>query len=374
MNYRTLGHTGVKVSPLCLGAMMFGAWGNPDHEDSIRIIHRALDAGINFIDTADVYSRGESEEIVGKALAGGRRDNVVLATKVHGKMGDDPNEFGNSRRWIVKEVENSLRRMGTDWIDLYQIHRPEADTDIDETLGALSDLVRAGKVRYIGSSTFPASQIVEAQWVAERRGRERFISEQPPYSILTRGIENDVLPTCQRHRMGVIPWSPLGGGWLSGRYRKDAELPESRRAQMIPSRYDMSEPGNQRKLDAADALAKLADEIGISLIEMALAWVIRHPAVTAAIIGPRTMEQLESQLGATEVVLSDEVLDRIDEIVPPGMNLNHGDAGWSNPESQPPPTPAPAVSHSRHRRPRRRLRPPRDSCCQHCDDGALSSC
>jgi aryl-alcohol dehydrogenase-like predicted oxidoreductase len=335
MEYRTLGRTGVKVSPLCLGAMMFGGWGNPDHDDSIKIIHRALDAGINFIDTADVYSRGESEEIVGKALAGGRRENVVLATKVHGTMGDDPNEFGNSRRWIVKEVENSLRRLKTDWIDLYQIHRPEADTDIDETLGALSDLVHAGKVRYIGSSTFPANQIVEAQWVAERRGRERFICEQPPYSILVRDIEKDVLPTCQRYGMGVIPWSPLAGGWLSGRWRLGADDLTSRRSAMIPARYDLSLPGNQRKLEAADALAKLAEDTGITLIELALAFVIRHPAVTAAIIGPRTLEHLESQLSAADVTLSDEVLDRIDEIVPPGVNVNPGDAGWSNPALEP---------------------------------------
>jgi aryl-alcohol dehydrogenase-like predicted oxidoreductase len=331
MELRSLGTTGVKVSPLCLGAMMFGGWGNTDHDDSVRIIHRALDAGINFIDTADVYSRGESEQIVGKALSGGRRDNVILATKVHGRMGDDPNEFGNSRRWIVREVENSLTRLGTDWIDLYQIHRPELDTDIDETLGALTDLIRAGKVRYIGSSTFPASHIVEAQWVAQRRGRERFVCEQPPYSILIRAIEQDVLPTCQRYGMGVIPWSPLAGGWLSGRYRRDADLPESRRAQMLPSRYDMSLPGNQRKLDAADALARLADEAGITLIEMALAFVIRHPAVTAAIIGPRTMEHLESQLSAADVQLPDEVLDKIDEIVPPGSNVNPADTGWDNP-------------------------------------------
>jgi aryl-alcohol dehydrogenase-like predicted oxidoreductase len=335
MEYRTLGTTGVKVSPLCLGAMMFGAWGNTDHDDSIRIIHRALDAGINFVDTADVYSRGESEEIVGKALAGGRRDNVVLATKVHGTMGDDPNEFGNTRRWIVREVENSLRRLKTDWIDLYQIHRPEADTDIDETLGALSDLVHAGKVCYVGSSTFPASQIVEAQWVAERRGRERFVCEQPPYSILVREVENDVLPTCRRYGMGVIPWSPLAGGWLTGRYRLGEEVPQSRRAQMIPGRYDMSLPGNQRKLEAADALAKVAEENGLTLIELALAFVIRHRAVTAAIIGPRTMEHLESQLPAADVELSDEVLDRIDEIVPPGENLNPGDGGWQNPELAP---------------------------------------
>jgi aryl-alcohol dehydrogenase-like predicted oxidoreductase len=335
MELRTLGSTGVRVSPLCLGAMMFGDWGNHDHDESIRIIHHALDAGINFIDTADVYSRGESEEIVGKALAGGRRDNVVLATKVHGTMGDDPNQFGNSRRWIVREVENSLRRLGTDWIDLYQIHRPEQDTDIDETLGALSDLVRAGKVRYIGSSTFPASQIVEAQWVAQRRGRERFVCEQPPYSMLVRGIENDVLPTCRRYGMGVIPWSPLAGGWLTGRYRLGQDVPETHRAQRIPSRYDMSLPGNQRKLEAADALARVAEEAGISMIEMALAFVIRHPAVTAAIIGPRTMEQLESQLGAADVELSDDVLNRIDEIVPPGVNLNPADAGWSNPALEP---------------------------------------
>jgi aryl-alcohol dehydrogenase-like predicted oxidoreductase len=333
IEYRKLGATGVSVSPLCLGAMMFGAWGNTDHDDSIRIIHRALDAGINFIDTADVYSRGESEEIVGKALAGGRRDQVVLATKVHGKMHDeDPNQFGNSRRWIIEEVENSLRRLKTDHIDLYQIHRPELDTDIDETLGALSDLVHAGKVRYIGSSTFPAHQIVEAQWVAEKRGRERFLCEQPPYSMLIRRIEADVLPVCERYGIGVIPWSPLAGGWLSGKYRKGGTSPgESRRAQMLPQRYDMSLPGNQAKLEAADALGALADESGISLIEMALAFVTTHPAVTAAIIGPRTSEQLESQLPALERTLSADVLDRIDEIVPPGTTVNVNDTGWDPP-------------------------------------------
>jgi aryl-alcohol dehydrogenase-like predicted oxidoreductase len=335
MNHRTLGRTGMKVTPLCLGAMMFGEWGNPDHDESVRIIHRALDAGINFIDTADVYSRGESEEIVAKALAGGKRDNVVLATKVHGTMGDDPNEFGNSRRWIAREVDNSLRRLKTDWIDLYQIHRPEADTDIDETLGALTDLVRAGKVRAIGSSTFPASQIVEAQWVAVRRGRERFVCEQPPYSMLVRGIEADVLPTCGRYGMGVIPWSPLAGGWLSGRWRKGQEPPKSSRAERLPQRFDLSIPGNQAKLEAAEALAQLAEEAGMTLIEMALAFVINHPVVTAAIIGPRTMEQLESQLTAADVTLSADVLDRIDEIVPPGTNLNPGDGGWSNPALAP---------------------------------------
>jgi aryl-alcohol dehydrogenase-like predicted oxidoreductase len=335
MQYRTLGRTGVKVSPLCLGAMMFGAWGNADHDDSISIIHRALDAGVNFVDTADVYSRGESEEIVGKALAGGRRDNVVLATKVHGRMGDDPNEFGNTRRWIIREVENSLRRLKTDWIDLYQIHRPEQDTDVEETLGALSDLVHAGKVRYIGSSTFPASQIVEAQWAARRRSLERFVCEQPPYSMLIRAVEADILPTCQRHGMGVIPWSPLAGGWLSGKWRLGSEDLSSRRSAMLPARYDLSLPGNQRKLEAADALGKLADEAGLTLIQMALAFVIRHPAVTAAIIGPRTMEHLESQLPAADHELSDDVLDRIDEIVAPGTNVNPADTGWENPALAP---------------------------------------
>ena len=330
--HRELGSTGVKVSPLCLGAMMFGAWGNTDHDESIAIIHRALDAGINFIDTADVYSRGESEEIVGKALAGGRRDSVVLATKVHGTMGDDPNQFGNSRRWIIQEVESSLRRLGTDWIDLYQIHRPEPDTDIDETLGALSDLVTAGKVRYIGSSTFPAGQIVEAQWAAERRGRERFVCEQPPYSLLIRGVEAEVLPVCEKYGMGVIPWSPLAGGWLSGKYTSGSESPDSsRRAQMLPSRYDMTIPGNQHKLEAAQQLGKLAEDAGITLIEMALAFVMRHPAVTAPIIGPRTMEQLESQLPALETTLSGDLLDRIDEVVPPGTNVNPNDRGWDPP-------------------------------------------
>ena len=331
MEHRSLGATGVQVSPLCLGAMMFGAWGNTDHDDSVRIIHRALDAGINFIDTADVYSRGESEEIVGKALAG-RRDSVVLATKVHGRMGDDVGEFGNTRRWIIAEVENSLRRLKTDHIDLYQIHRPEIDTDIEETLGALSDLVRAGKVRYIGSSTFPAHQIVQAQWASERRSLERFRCEQPPYSLLNRGIEADVLPVCMQYGIGVIPWSPLAGGWLSGRYSRGGESPEaSRRKQMLPERYDMSDPANQRKLAAAQALGDLAEQAGISLIELALGFVVNHPAVTAAIIGPRTMEQLESQLPALQGALTAEVLDRIDEIVAPGVNVRPEDRGWDPP-------------------------------------------
>jgi len=330
MEYRELGRTGVQVSPLCLGAMMFGAWGNPDHEDGIRTIHRALDAGINFIDTADVYARGESEAIVGKALQG-RRDSVVLATKVHGTMHDtDPNMKGNSRRWIMQEVEHSLRRLQTDWIDLYQIHRWDPETGHDETLGALTDLQRAGKIRYFGSSTFPASQIVEAQWTAERRGHGRYVCEQPPYSILVRGVETDVLPTCERYGMGVIRWSPLAGGWLSGKWRKGAE-PTSHRADRIPARYDLSLRENQEKLERAEALAQLAEQAGLSLIHLAIAFVIRHPAVTAAIIGPRTLDQLEGQLGAADVHLSDDILDAIDEIVPPGTNLNAADAGWRPP-------------------------------------------
>jgi aryl-alcohol dehydrogenase-like predicted oxidoreductase len=335
MDHRTLGRTGVHVTPLCLGAMMFGAWGETDHDECVRIVHRALDAGINFIDTADVYSRGESEEIVGKALADGRRDDVVLATKFHGTIGDDPNQSGNSRRWIFREVEASLRRLNTDWIDLYQVHRWDPWTDHEETLGALTDLVTQGKVRYVGSSTYPAAQIVKAQWVARERGTQRFVCEQPPYSMVVRGVEADVLPTCRELGMGVIAWSPLGGGWLSGRWRKGAEDLTSRRAAMVPRRYDLSIPANQAKLEAADALGRLADDAGMSLIDMALAFVIGHPAVTAAIIGPRTMEQLESQLGAADVTLDSELLERIDEIVAPGTTINPTDAGWTNPALAP---------------------------------------
>jgi aryl-alcohol dehydrogenase-like predicted oxidoreductase len=329
MDYRSLGSTGMKVTPLCLGAMMFGSIGNPDHDDCVRIIHRALDAGINFIDTADVYSRGESETIVGKALAGGRRDNVVLATKFHAPMGDDPNQRGNSRRWIFKAVDDSLRRLGTDWIDLYQAHRPDEDLDVDETLGALSDLIHAGKVRAIGSSTFPPSQIVQAQWTAERRNRERFLCEQPPYSIFVRWIETELLPVCRQYGMGVIPWSPLAGGWLTGRYRKGQALPTTGRAARMPQRFDPNLPGNQRKLDIVEELLKLAADAGGSMVELALAFVLEHPAVTSAIIGPRTMEQLEDQLGAGDVRLDTATLDRIDELVPPGTNVGQGETGYS---------------------------------------------
>jgi aryl-alcohol dehydrogenase-like predicted oxidoreductase len=336
MDYRSLGRTGMQVSPLCLGAMMFGAWGERDHDTSIKIIHTALDAGINFIDTADVYSQGESEVIVGKALAGGRRDDVIVATKFHSQMvapgqSDNPNMRGNSRRWIVTEVDNSLRRLDTDWIDLYQAHRPSSETALEETLSALTDLQRQGKIRAFGSSTFPAHQIVEAQWVAERRGLGRFVTEQPPYSMLVRAIEADVLPVTQQFGMGVLPWSPLAGGWLTGRYRTGQDTPASSRSGRIPGRYDLSIPANQAKLEAADALAVLAEQSGLSLIHMAIAFVMQHPAITSPIIGPRTMEQLESQLGALDVTLSSEVLDRIDEIVPPGTTFTRADAGYVSP-------------------------------------------
>ena len=328
MRYRTLGRTGVKVSPLCLGAMMFGAFGNRDHDDCVRVIHTALDGGINFIDTADVYSRGESEEIVGKALKG-RRDNVVLATKFHGAMGEDPNQQGNSRRWIIQEVDNSLRRLGTDWIDLYQVHRPDAGADIEETLGALSDLVHQGKIRYLGSSTFPAEEIVEAQWASERRNLERFVCEQPPYSIFTRGIEASVLPTCQRYGIGVIPWSPLNGSWLTGRYRLGGDTPKGGRAERLPQRFDPSIPENQRKLELIEELDKVAADAGMPLTHLAIAFVLAHPAVTSAIIGPRTMEQLTDLLAGSDTRLDDDVLDRIDELVPPGANVNPADAGFA---------------------------------------------
>jgi aryl-alcohol dehydrogenase-like predicted oxidoreductase len=315
MQYRTLGKTGIKVSPYCLGAMMFGAVGNPDHDDGIRIIHKALDAGINFIDTADFYSHGESEEIVGKALKG-RRDDVVLATKAHLPMGDDPNRQGNSRRWITRAVEESLRRLQTDHIDLYQIHRPSPDTDIEETLSVLTDLMRAGKVRAIGSSTFPASEIVEAQWVAERRCLARFRVEQPPYSILNRGIEREVLPVCEKYGMGALVWSPLAMGMLTGRYRKGQPLPESARARYFPKQMS-----DDSKLDAIEQLVAVAEGAGISLMHMAMAFAIAHRGVTSAILGPRTMEHLDGLLAGAEVSLGDEILDRIDAIVPPGTDV-----------------------------------------------------
>src|ERR1700678_2993541 len=333
MEYRMLGRTGVEVSPLCLGAMMFGAWGNTDHEDCSRIIHAAVDSGINFIDTADVYSAGESEEIVGAFLAElgpERRDEIVLATKFHGRMGEGPNREGNSRRWIISECEASLRRLGTDYIDLYQIHRPRPETDIDDTLSALSDLVHAGKIRYFGSSTFPPWAVVEAHWVSERRGREKLSTEQPPYSILVRAIEADLLPVCQQYGMGVLSWSPLAGGWLSGRFGTGKDN-SSRRASRLPARYDMADPANVAKLAVVDQLTELADKAGYSLPELAVAFTLAHPGVTSAIIGPRTMDQLTTLLKSDEIRLDAETLDRIDEIVPPGTNVNVADSGWAPP-------------------------------------------
>jgi aryl-alcohol dehydrogenase-like predicted oxidoreductase len=274
-----------------------------------------------------VYSAGESEQIVAKALSGGRRDDVILATKCHfpvatGPFAKDrtPNTYGSSRRYIIKACEDSLRRLGTDWIDLYQMHRPDYTTDVDETLGALSDLIHQGKVRAIGSSTFPAELIVEAQWTAERRGRERFRCEQPPYSIFVRTIERDLLPVCQRYGMGAIVWSPLNGGWLSGKYRRDsdAEAFTTGRARRMPERFDPSVPGNERKLELVEELEKLAGEAGMTLAHLAIAWTLEHPGVTSTIIGPRTMEQLEGVLGADERRVPPELLDRIDELVPPG--------------------------------------------------------
>ena len=333
MEYRTLGSTGVRVSTHCLGAMMFGAWGNTDVDACVRIVHQALDGGINFVDTADVYSAGESEEIVGKAIEG-RRDEVVLATKVHGEMGSGRNERGNSRLWITREVESSLRRLRTDHIDLYQIHRPERETDVEETLGALTDLQRAGKIRYFGSSTFPGWQTVEAQWVAERRGLSRFRSEQPPYSVFVRHIELDLLPVAQRFGMGVLVWSPLCRGWLTGRYRRDAfdRSPEGRAARVagrgVGWQFDESRPEIQRKLDLVEELAKLAADAGVSMTHLAIAFTLAHPAVTSAIIGPRTSDQLDDLLAGADVRLDAATLDAIDELVPPGTVVDELDRGF----------------------------------------------
>jgi aryl-alcohol dehydrogenase-like predicted oxidoreductase len=325
MQYRPLGRTGIKVSPYCLGAMMFGAIGNPDHDDATRIIHKALDAGINFIDTADAYNRGESEEIVGKALKG-RRDTVVLTTKAHRPMGDDPNQRGNSRRWLTTALEQSLRRLQTDHVDLYLVHRPAPDTDIEETLSALTDLMRAGKVRAIGSSTFPVSDIIEAQWVADRRGLARLRVEQPPYSILDRSIEREVLPVCERYGMGTMVWSPLAKGLLTGRYRKGQQQPDSIRVKFLPKQMS-----DERNLDAVEKLIPLAQEAGLSLTHMAMAFVMAHPGVTSAILGPRTMQQFDDLLAASEIRLSDDVLDRIDQIVPPGTDAGLNEAAYHPP-------------------------------------------
>jgi aryl-alcohol dehydrogenase-like predicted oxidoreductase len=336
MELRILGRTGVRVSAFCLGTMMLGRWGNRDHDEGERIIRAALDGGINFVDTADVYSAGESEEIVGRALRS-RRDEVVLATKVHGRMGEGPNERGNSRLWIMRAVEASLRRLDTDHIDLYQVHRPDPETDLEETLGALTDLVRQGKIRYAGCSTFPAWQVVESHWISERRGLERFVCEQPPYSIFVRHAERDVFPMARRHGMGVIVWSPLNGGWLAGRYRRGQDVPADSRAERykergrLHDRFDLQRDPPQRKLDLVEALAKVAEQAGLSLSRLAIAFSLAHPAVTSTIIGPRTMEQLEDLLAGADAQLDDDILDAVDEVVPPGTTIDGADRGWEEP-------------------------------------------
>ena len=325
MQYRTLGRTGIKVSPYGLGALMFATQvGNSDPEDSIRIIHKALDSGINLIDTADAY--GDSEEIVGRALKG-RREHVVLTTKVSRPMGADPNQRGASRRWIMTAIENSLRRLQTDHIDVYQIQRPDPDTDIEETLSAMTDLIRSGKVRAIGTSTMPASDIVEAQWVAERRGLERFRTEQPPYSILNRSIEREVLPVAQRYGMGVLVWGPLGQGMLTGRVRRGQDT-DVIRAKFHTAFRD------ERRLDVVEQLIPLAQEAGLSMTHLAMAFAIAHPAVTSALLGARTMEQLDDLLAGLDVALTDDVLDRIDKIVPPGTDIGTLDQAYVPPAMQ----------------------------------------
>ncbi|MFC8047592.1 aldo/keto reductase [Nocardia sp. NPDC057353] len=323
---RTLGRTGVRISPYVLGTMNFGPRGNPSHEDSIAIIHRALDAGINIVDTADTYSRGESEIIVGKALRG-RRDDIVLATKFHNAVDDDPTHRGNSRRWIARAVEDSLRRLQTDHLDLYQVHRPERVTELEETVGALDDLVRAGKIRYYGTSVYSPGELVEAQWIADRRKLNRSASEQVPYSLLVRGIERETLPIARKYGLGVISYGPLAAGWLSGRYRIGGAQPESHRADLIPGRFDVDNPANAAKLAAADALAALAEESGLTLVQLAVGFVLAHPDISATIIGPRTGEHLDGYLAAADTTLGDDILDRIDEIVAPGTIFHERDTG-----------------------------------------------
>jgi aryl-alcohol dehydrogenase-like predicted oxidoreductase len=323
VNYRLLGRTGLRVSDLGLGTMMFGAWGNQDHDECVTIIDRALDAGINLVDTADVYAFGETEEIVGRALKG-KRDQVVLATKFWNGMGEGPNERGASRRWIMQAVEASLRRLDTDWIDLYQVHRPDFDVEMDELVDALSDLVHQGKIRYWGTSTWPSELIVEGQWAAQRRSAVRAVCEQPPYSIFARGVEAAALPTCRRHGIGVVVWSPLNGGWLTGKYRKGQPIPTNARGSTHPDHFAMTDA----KVDAVEQLVKVADELGVSMTHMALAWVREHPAVACALIGPKTLPQVDDLLAVGELRLPAWALDRIDEIVPPGTTFSDYDLGW----------------------------------------------
>ncbi|MEV4543222.1 aldo/keto reductase [Micromonospora echinaurantiaca] len=319
MQYRTLGRTGVQVSTLALGAMNFGSLGRTTQDEVTAMVDAAIDAGINLVDTADMYGRGESEEMVGKAIAG-RRDDIVLATKAGMPMGDERNQQGGSRRWLVTALDNSLRRLGVDHVDLYQIHRWDPGTSDEETLSALTDLQRAGKIRYFGCSTFPAYRIVQAEWAARENHLSRYVAEQPSYSILQRGIETHVLPVTEQYGLGVLAWSPLASGWLSGAIRKGREITTSR-STLLPQRFDLTLPANQARLDAVERLAALADAAGLTMIQLALGFVTAHRAVTSAIIGPRTMDHLRSQLAAADTVLASDVLDAIDEIVAPGVDL-----------------------------------------------------
>jgi aryl-alcohol dehydrogenase-like predicted oxidoreductase len=319
MQYRSLGRTGVQVSSLVLGAMNFGSIGRTTQDEATAIVDAALDAGINLIDTADWYSAGESEEMVGKAIAG-RRDDIVLATKANMPMGDERNHQGSSRRWLVTELDNSLRRLGVDHVDLYQIHRWDPRTTDEETLSALTDLQRAGKIRYFGSSTFPAYRIVQAQWAARENHLSRYVTEQPSYSILQRGIETHVLPVTEQYGLGVLAWSPLASGWLSGAIREGREIATHRSA-VLPQRFDTAIPANRARLDAVEQVAEVADGAGLTMIQLALGFVTAHPAVTSAIIGPRTLHHLHSQLAAADTVLSADILDAIDAIVAPGTDL-----------------------------------------------------
>ncbi|GAA4305236.1 aldo/keto reductase [Streptomyces venetus] len=319
MQYRILGRTGVQVSSLALGAMNFGAIGRTGQDEATALVDAALDAGINLIDTADMYGAGESEEMVGKAIAG-RRDDIVLATKAGMPMGDERNHRGSSRRWLVTELENSLRRLGVDHVDLYQIHRWDPDTSDEETLSALTDLQRAGKIRYFGSSTFPAYRVVQAQWAAREHRLSRYVTEQPSYSILQRGIESHVLPVAEEYGLGVLVWSPLASGWLSGAVREGREVATNRSA-FMPERFDTAIPANRARLDAVERLAEVADQAGLTLIQLALGFVTAHPAVTSALVGPRTLDHLRDQLAAADTVLTPDVLDAIDAIVAPGTDL-----------------------------------------------------
>ncbi|SFK13202.1 aldo/keto reductase [Cellulomonas sp. KH9] len=323
MRYRPLGRTGVQVSTLALGAMNFGAVGRTTQAEVDAIVRTALDAGVNVIDTADHYSRGQSEEMVGRAIAG-RRDDVVLATKAVLPMTDQPNHRGASRRWLTRALDDSLRRLGVDHVDLYQVHRWDPETSDDETLSALTDLQRAGKIRYFGSSTFPAYRIVQAQWAAREHALSRYVTEQPSYSLLQRGVETHVLPVAQEYGLGVLVWSPLASGWLSGAVRAGRPI-TTNRTSFLPERFDLELPVNRTRLDAVERFAAVADEAGLTLVQLALGFVTAHPGVTSALIGPRTLEHLHDQLAAAETVVTDDVLDAVDAIVPPGVDLAPGE-------------------------------------------------